>query len=67
MAELVAVAVGRSGEPVYNASKPGGVPRGLVAATRVPVLGWLARTSLGEGIGLPCESALTEMAASAAH
>lgn len=50
LAELVAKVTGFSGDLVFDASKPDGTPRKLMDVSRLNRLGWVARTSLEEGV-----------------
>ena len=49
-AETVAQVVGYSGSITWDASKPDGTPRKLLAVSRLAQLGWRARIGLGEGL-----------------
>ena len=49
-AELVADAVGFSGNLEFDASKPDGTPRKLVDTTRINNMGWNAQTSFRDGL-----------------
>lgn len=50
LAETVMDVVGFKGEIVFDASKPDGTPRKLLNVDRLRGLGWLAKTSLRDGI-----------------
>jgi GDP-L-fucose synthase len=50
LAETVMQAVGFKGRIVFDADKPDGTPRKLLAVSRLSALGWRARTSLHDGI-----------------
>jgi len=50
LAEAVAAAAGWSGEFVYDASKPDGMPRKLMDVSKLAALGWTARTRFEDGI-----------------
>lgn len=52
LACLVAQVTGFTGEVVWDASMPDGTPRKLLDVSRLHSLGWRAKTSLPEGIGL---------------
>ena len=52
LAGLVAKVVGFNGKLTFDASKPDGTPKKLLDVTRLNKLGWLAKTSLEEGIKL---------------
>lgn len=52
LAETVMNVVGFKGEIVFDANKPDGTPRKLLNVDRLATLGWKAKTSLHEGIGL---------------
>jgi GDP-L-fucose synthase len=50
VAELVCAVVGFSGRIVFDTSKPDGTPRKLLDVSRMRRLGWVATTSLEEGL-----------------
>lgn len=50
LAEIIAEAVGFSGELLYDASKPDGTPRKLLDVTKINQAGWRAHIPLKEGI-----------------
>jgi GDP-L-fucose synthase len=50
LAQLIGRVVGYTGELVFDASKPDGTPRKLVATDKINHLGWRARIELEEGI-----------------
>jgi GDP-L-fucose synthase len=50
LAEMIKQAVGYPGKIVWDATKPDGTPRKLLDTGRLAALGWVARTSLTEGI-----------------
>ena len=52
LADLVAKVVGFNGKLTFDTSKPDGTPQKLLDVTRLNGLGWLAKTSLEEGIRL---------------
>ena len=52
LAEAVAATIGFSGTIEFDTSKPDGTPRKLMDSTRLNSLGWKAKTSLTEGLGL---------------
>ena len=52
LTETVMQVVGFQGDIVFDASKPDGTPRKLLNVDRMRDLGWVARTSLREGIAL---------------
>ncbi|MBI5926406.1 MAG: GDP-L-fucose synthase [Aquabacterium sp.] len=52
LAQTVIKVVGFAGDLRFDASKPDGTPRKLMDVSRLASLGWRARTSLEEGIGL---------------
>lgn len=58
LAQTVMDVVGFKGEIVFDAGKPDGTPRKLLDVTRMCSLGWSARTSLRDGIGLAYASFL---------
>ncbi|MGH6776493.1 MAG: GDP-L-fucose synthase family protein [Bradyrhizobium sp.] len=59
-ARLVASVVGYTGEIGYDASRPDGTPQKLLDVSRLSNLGWRARTSLEDGIGLAYRAYLSE-------
>ncbi len=50
LAESICEAVGYEGELVFDTSKPDGTPRKLMDMSRLQALGWVAGTSLDEGV-----------------
>jgi len=50
LASLIAAAVGYEGRIVYDPSKPDGTPRKRLDVSRLTAMGWMARTSLTDGI-----------------
>ena len=50
LAELVRSVVGSSSPIAYDAARPDGTPRKLMAVDRLATLGWRARTPLREGV-----------------
>lgn len=59
-ARVVATVVGYSGEITFDTTKPDGTPRKLLDVSRLAGLGWRARTSLEDGIGLAYRAFLSE-------
>ena len=59
-ARVVAAVVGYSGEIIFDSSRPDGTPRKLLDVSRLAKLGWRARTSLEEGMGLAYRAYLSE-------
>ena len=59
-ARVVAATVGYTGEISFDTSRPDGTPRKLLDVGRLAKLGWRARTSLEEGIGLAYQAYLSE-------
>ncbi|MDI4232938.1 GDP-L-fucose synthase [Bradyrhizobium sp. Arg237L] len=59
-ARVVAAAVGYNGEISYDTSRPDGTPRKLLDVSRLAALGWQAKTSLEDGIGLAYQGYLSE-------
>lgn len=51
LAQLVKKVVGYEGQLVFDLTKPDGTPRKLLNVDRLRDLGWIASTSLKEGIG----------------
>lgn len=49
-ARFEAEIVGRSGEILFDTSRPDGTPRKLLDVSRLSALGWRAATSLEEGL-----------------
>ena len=52
LTELVAKAIGYTGEILWDTSKPNGTPRTLLDVSKAAALGWTYRTELEEGIRL---------------
>lgn len=52
LGELVGKTVGYQGEIVFDPSKPDGSPRKLMDSSRLNALGWQAKVSLEDGLGL---------------
>lgn len=50
LAEIIAPVVGFTGRLRFDTSKPDGTPRKLLDISHIGQLGWIARTSLSEGI-----------------
>jgi GDP-L-fucose synthase len=59
-ARLVATAIGYTGAISFDPSRPDGTPRKLLDVSRLAQLGWRARTSLEDGIGLAYQAYLRE-------
>ena len=59
LTELVAKAVGFTGEIKWDASKPDGTPRKLLDVSKLESLGWKYKTELEEGIRLTYQDFLT--------
>jgi GDP-L-fucose synthase len=59
-ARLVAKAIGYTGAISFDHSRPDGTPRKLLDVSRLAKLGWQARTSLEEGVGLAYRAYLSE-------
>ena len=59
LAEQIKRIVSFEGEIVFDATKPDGTPRKLVDTTKLNGLGWEAKTSLDEGLGLAYDWFLT--------
>lgn len=58
LAQTVMDVVGFKGEIVFDAGRPDGTPRKLLDVTKMCSLGWSAKTSLKDGIGLAYASFL---------
>lgn len=56
LAQLVSKVLGFEGEFVFDPARPDGTPRKLLDVSRIHALGWKARTSLEQGIGITYES-----------
>ena len=52
LAERIAAVVGFAGRFAYDTTKPDGTPRKLADVGKLAALGWRARTSLDDGLGL---------------
>lgn len=50
LAQLIASIVGFTGNIVWDSSKPDGTPRKVLDVTRINNLGWVAKTSLEDGL-----------------
>ena len=61
-AHVVAETIGYEGVISFDTSRPDGTPRKLLDVTRLAALGWTARTSLREGIGLAYDAFLRSRA-----
>ncbi|WP_027579894.1 GDP-L-fucose synthase [Bradyrhizobium sp. Ai1a-2] len=59
-ARVVAATIGYDGEISYDTSRPDGTPRKLLDVSRLTALGWRAKTSLEDGIGLAYQAYLSE-------
>ena len=59
-ARVVAATIGYTGKIGFDSSRPDGTPRKLLDVSRLAGLGWRARTSLEEGIGLAYQAYLSE-------
>jgi GDP-L-fucose synthase len=59
-ARVVAGTVGYTGKIGFDTSRPDGTPRKLLDVSRLASLGWRARTSLEQGIGLAYRAYLSE-------
>jgi GDP-L-fucose synthase len=57
---VVAAVVGYSGEISFDPARPDGTPRKWLDVNRLAALGWRARTSLRDGIGLAYQAYLNE-------
>ncbi len=60
LAETVMEVIGFKGKIVFDSSKPDGTPRKLLDVSRMAGLGWKAKTSLREGIGLAYQDFLKQ-------
>jgi GDP-L-fucose synthase len=63
LTETVAAVTGYGGRIVWDATKPDGTPRKLLAVGRLSALGWQAKIPLAEGIRATYASFLAERAA----
>jgi GDP-L-fucose synthase len=52
LAEAIGNVIGYQGEITFDPSKPDGTPRKLMDSSRLNTLGWQAKVSLEEGLGL---------------
>src|SRR5213078_2789033 len=59
-ARLLAKAIGYDGAIRFDHSRPDGTPRKLLDVSRLAKLGWQARTSLEDGVGLAYRAYLSE-------
>jgi GDP-L-fucose synthase len=59
-ARVVAAVVGYSGAISFDPARPDGTPRKWLDVNRLAALGWRARTSLRDGIGLAYQAYLNE-------
>jgi GDP-L-fucose synthase len=59
-ARVVTAVVGYSGEISFDPARPDGTPRKWLDVNRLAALGWRARTSLRDGIGLAYQAYLNE-------
>lgn len=50
IAELIAQAVGYTGDLVFDTSKPDGAPRKLMDSTKLSAMGWQPQVALGAGL-----------------
>ena len=66
-ARVVAKAVGYTGTISFDPSRPDGTPRKLLDVSRLAKLGWRARTTLEDGIGLAYRAYLDESKQAAAE
>ena len=66
-ARVVAKAVGYTGTISFDHSRPDGTPRKLLDVSRLAKLGWRARTTLEDGIGLAYRAYLNESKQAAAE
>lgn len=62
LATTVQRVIGFAGELVFDASKPDGTPRKLMDVGRLNALGWVASTSLEQGIALAYQDFLSRAA-----
>ena len=59
-ARLVAATIGYTGKINFDPSRPDGTPQKLLDVSRLGKLGWRARTSLEDGIGMAYRAYLSE-------
>lgn len=50
LADIIANAVGYTGEIIWDTSKPNGTPRRMLDTSKMDALGWKAKTSLEDGL-----------------
>jgi GDP-L-fucose synthase len=62
LTEMVALAVGYTGEILWDATKPDGTPRKLLDVSRLHALGWRHRHSLHEGLARTYQDFLEQQA-----
>jgi GDP-L-fucose synthase len=56
LAEIVTKVIGFGGRIVFDASRPDGTPRKLLSLDRISGMGWVAKTSLEDGIARTYEA-----------
>lgn len=61
LAEKIKRVVGFNGEIVWNSSKPDGTPRKILDVSRLTKLGWVATTSLDDGLRLTYQDYLSTL------
>ncbi len=61
LAEVISSAIDYRGEIIWDTSKPDGTPRKLLDISKLKKIGWVAKTSLEEGIKLTLKSYIEEL------
>lgn len=61
LAETIKKAIGYKGKIIFDKTKPDGVARKLLDASKIQGLGWKAKTSLLDGIKIAYDSFLSEL------
>ncbi len=61
LAEVISSAIDYRGEIIWDTSKPDGTPRKLLDISKLKKIGWVAKTSLEEGIKLTLKSYIQEL------
>ena len=61
LAKVISSAIDYRGEIIWDTSKPDGTPRKLLDISKLKKIGWVAKTSLEEGIKLTLKSYIQEL------